>query len=221
MSDYSVFTKRENKNVKLSTSQEIENKSEESGVISNFVSKIKGYVKLSSTDEEASKKAAEENLGFCGRMKKSMIDCVEVEKSYKNFIIILAVGLALIFLSLMFIPIAWLKPEKFVSLFALGCLVTLISFIFIYGTVEYFRMLFSKERFLFTLLFLSSIFVGLYFAFTGTNYFISVICSVIQIITLIVFTLSFIPGGRTGISFLGSMLMSPVYGIWNRIKGSS
>ena len=40
-------------------------------------------------------------------------------------------------------------------------------------------------------------------------------------ITLVIFILSFIPGGRTGISFIISMLVSPLKSLLNKIKGGT
>jgi hypothetical protein len=210
--DHSIFTKRTDQNVKLSTDNENEN------VISGLFDKVKGYVKLSSSDQENIK---EENVGFLTKLKNKIKNACEVEKSYSLFFIILFVGLGLIMLSLVFLPVVWISPKKFVSLFSLGSLITIISFVFIYGTSGYLEMLFSKSRFLFSTLFFLSIFIGIYFAFTDSYYIISLICAVLQFITVIVFVLSFIPGGGYGISFIKSMMLSPVYSLWNRLKGAS
>lgn len=78
--------------------------------------------------------------------------------------------------------------------------------------------LFEKNRFPFTILFLLSIILGLYFSISG-NYFISIMLAGFQLITLIVFTLTFIPGGSSGISFIGNMLLAPVKGLWAKIRG--
>jgi hypothetical protein len=216
-SDYNIFTKKlGNSNVKMSTENEPETGS---NGYSNFITKLKGYAKLNTNDEEANVQA--ENTGFIGKIKNCLKNTFEVEKSYKLFFIILSVGLGLIFLSLVFLPLVWITPQKFVSLFSLGSLVTISSFVFVYGTSAYLEMLFSKQRALFTILFLVSIFLGIYFAFNQTYYIISLICAVIQLITLIIFTLSFIPGGSMGISFITNILLAPVNSLWNKIKGSS
>jgi hypothetical protein len=218
-SDHSIFAKRGGQNVKMSTESEI-GKSE-GGAVSGIFNKIKGYVNLSSNDEEANLKA-EENLPFIERTKKKVLRAIEVEKSYSLFFTFIAVGLGLIFLSLVFLPMAVVSPQKFVSLFSLGSLVTLISFIFIYGTSAYLEMLFTKSRAVFSILFIISIFLGMYFCFFNqTYYIISLICAIVQLITLIIFTLSFIPGGSMGISFITSMLMSPVNSFLSKFTGGS
>jgi hypothetical protein len=219
-SDHSIFAKRSNQTVKLSTDTLPENQSE--GTISGFMTKIKGYVNLSSTDEEANIIKQNENLGFIDKVKLNLKGAFEVEKSYTLFFVFIAVGIGLIFLSLVFLPIAWISPQKFVSLFSLGSLVTLISFVFIYGTSSYLEMLFTKSRAVFSILFILSIFLGIYFCFfNSTYYLVSLICAIVQLITLIIFTLSFIPGGRMGISFITSTLMSPVNSIMSKITGGN
>lgn len=131
---------------------------------------------------------------------------LEVEKSYTAFFIVLGFGAFILFLSMMFLPLVLFRPQKFVSLFSLGSLLTILSFIFIYGTKEYFKMLFNSSRALLSSLYFVSIFVGIYFSFTDTWMFISHICAVVQLFTLITFVLSFLPGGNAGINFMWSTL---------------
>lgn len=135
---------------------------------------------------------------------------IEVEKSYTAFFIVLGFGAFILFLSLMFLPIAVIKPQKFVSLFSLGSLLSILSFIFIYGTKEYFKMLFNSNRAILSSLYFASLFVGIYFSFMDTWMIISHFCAIIQLITLVTFVLSFLPGGNTGISFIWSTLKSLV-----------
>jgi hypothetical protein len=128
------------------------------------------------------------------------------------------IGLGMLCLSLMFLPVVIISPSKFCTCFSIGSTIILSSFIFVYGTKAYMEKLFEKNRFPFTILFLLSIILGLYFSISG-NYFISIMLAGFQLITLIVFTLTFIPGGSSGISFIGQMLLSPIKGLWAKIRG--
>ena len=141
-------------------------------------------------------------------LKEKIIAFFEVEKSYTSFFIVLAFGFVILFFSLMFLPFVLLSPQKFVSLFSIGSFLILSSFIFIYGTKDYLNMLFNSSRTLLTCLYLASIIVGIYFSFVNSWMFVSHICAVLQLITLITFTLSFIPGGNMGISFMWNMFKS-------------
>jgi hypothetical protein len=162
---------------------------------------------------------AGDNTSMLQKIKMNVQTSIEVEPSYKTFFLVLSVGLVVIFFSLMFLPMIALYPQKFLSLFSLGSIIVLASFIFVYGTVEYLKMLFSRERVAFTLVYLCSIGVGLYFAYFKNYYIFSLICACIQMITMIVFTLTFIPGGKSGIGFIMSMLSAPLKGVFNKMLG--
>jgi len=170
-----------------------DNKTEEEGYVNAKITKCKEIVL----------RKVEENL--------------EVEKSYKTFMIMIFIGLTMLCISLMFLPVIIISPSKFVMCFSLGSSIILSSFIFVYGTRAYVEKLFAKNRFFFSILFLCSIILGLYFSISG-NYLISILLAAFQLVTLIVFTLTFLPGGAHGISFIGGLLMSPVKGLWSRIS---
>ena len=180
----------------------IENKTESKNSYSSFINKIKNVVKISSTNDKIE---IENNNSLINKISK----CFEVEKSYTNFFILLFIGLGLIGFSFFFLPMAILAPKKFVSLFSLGCIVTITSFIFYYGTYDFLLMLFKKDRRLITIGFLLSIGIGVYFSFNPTYYIISLICTGIQMIVMIMFILSFIPGGKSGINLIISIITSP------------
>ena len=164
---------------------------------------------------------ASENSGMLNKLKNNVKETFEVEKSYKYFFIFIIVGIGLIFLSLLFLPAVVFFPQKFVGLFSLGSLIVLSSFIFIYGTGGYLELLFSRSRITFTIMYIASICVGIYFSFIKNYYIISLISALIQMVTLIIFTLSFIPGGQTGINFMFGLLKSPFSALWLKIRGGS
>ena len=164
---------------------------------------------------------ATENSGMLDKLKNNVKNTFEVEKSYKTFFIFIFIGLGLIFLSMIFLPAIVLAPQKFVGLFSLGSIIILLSFIFIYGTSGYLELLFSASRVTFTLMFLASLLVSFYFSFIKSNYIVSLICALVQMVTLIIFTLSFIPGGQMGISFIIELIKSPFISLWMKIKGGS
>ena len=126
-------------NLDLDIESGVENKDEKKGIYSNFVNKIKNVVKISSSNDQIK---IEEKNTIINKISK----CFEVEKSYTNFFILLFIGLGLIGFSFFFLPMAILAPKKFVSLFSLGCIVTITSFIFYYGTYDFLLMLFRKDR---------------------------------------------------------------------------
>lgn len=139
---------------------------------------------------------------------EKIMSYIEVETSYTTFLIVLGLGFFVLFMSLFFLPTIILNPQKFVSLFSLGSFIIISSFIFIHGTKAYFEMLFNEDRRIYTISYFLSIFVGMYFSNFTTIFFVSHLCSMLQLLIMIFFILSFIPGGQTGISFIISMIKS-------------
>ena len=147
------------------------------------------------------------------KMAHAIIRKIEVEKNTTAFISLLGIGCFLICLSLLMLPLIITSPAKFSMCFGLGSVLVLISFLFYHGTKNYIMKLFEKKRFVITILFICSIFLGLIFSI-GKHYFISLLCSLFQLISLILFILTFIPGGKYGIRCIKNRLSSPFMNIF-------
>ncbi len=141
-------------------------------------------------------------------VKEKLIRLFEVEISYTYFIVTFAIGFLVLFISLFFLPYAIIKPQKFVSLFSLGSVIIVSSFIFLNGTRNFISKLFDSGRKVFTILFLVSIFVGIYFSYNETYIIISHLCALFHLLSLVSFVLIFIPGGYLGINFLWGSVKS-------------
>ena len=100
--------------------------------------------------------------------------------------------------------------------FAFGCTLVLISFLFYHGTKNYILKLFDKKRFTITILFICSILVGIIFSI-GKHYFISLLCSLFQLVSLVLFVLTFIPGGKNGITCIKRQVTSPFVKIFMKM----
>ncbi len=159
---------------------------------------------------------AGDNSNLLGKITSNITNTFEVQTNYKAFFIVLAVGIIFLIFSLMSLPFMILFPQKFLSLFSIGSIVTLSSFIFIYGTVKYLKMLFEKSRLPYTIAYIVSLFLGFYFAFIKEYFLYSIICAVVQMITLVIFSLSFVPGGNTGITFILELLVKPIKKLFNK-----
>jgi hypothetical protein len=144
-----------------------------------------------------------------GKIKNNFQEVIEVKTSYKSFFIVFFIGLFFILLSMLFLPLIAFSPQKFLSLFSLGSLIIILSFIFMYGTTEYFNMLFKRERLIYSFVYFLALTLGIYSAYVKDSYILSLVSVALQFITVIIFCLSFIPGGSTGISFILSILKSP------------
>ena len=166
-------------------------------------------IKISSSNEISEKT-------YKDKIKDYLIDKIEIEKSIIIFLALFGSGILLLFLSFIFIPTIIISPAKFSLCFSLGSLLFLTSFLFWYGTKKYFEKIFSKERFWISILFVVSIFIGCGFAL-GKHYLISLICSVFQLVNLVLFILTFLPGGKLGINCIKNIIKSPFSGIWTRM----
>jgi len=160
---------------------------------------------------------ANDQTSMINKVKNNITSTIEVETNYTIFFIIFAVGLLFLIFSFLFLPMVILLPQKFVALFSIGSIILLSSFIFIYGTSKYLGMLFEGKRWIYTVIYLFSIAVGFYYSFYNSNYFFCLISAVVQVILLIIFVLSFIPGGESGISFILNGLKFMVSGLWSKL----
>ncbi len=160
---------------------------------------------------------ANDQTSMITSVKNNIKNSIEVEKNYTSFFIIFAVGLIFLMISFIFLPMIILFPQKFVSLFSIGSIIILFSFVFVYGTINYIGMLFEGKRSIYTFIYLASISFGFYFSFFNSNYLFCLISAVIQVIMLMIFVLSFIPGGESGISFIIEGIKLIFIGMWRKV----
>ena len=150
------------------------------------------------------------------KLAATIIAKVEVQRNYTVFLSLLGLGSLLLCFSIFMIPFIITSPSKFSMCFAFGCTLVLISFLFYHGTKNYVLKLFDKKRFTISLLFVCSILVGIIFSI-GKHYFISLLCSLFQLVSLVLFVLTFIPGGKNGINCIKRQISSPFVKIFMRM----
>ena len=150
------------------------------------------------------------------KMANAIIKKVEVEKNMTIFMSLLSIGCFLLCISIFLVPLIITAPSKFSMCFGLGSVLILISFLFYHGTKNYIIKLFEKKRFVITILFICSIIFGLIFSI-GKHYFISLLCSLFQLISLILFILTFLPGGKYGINCIKRKMSLPFIKIFSRL----
>ena len=151
------------------------------------------------------------------KFKNYLISNIQVETSYLKFGIVFITGIIIIILSLFFLPLILITPKKFALLFALGTFVSLSSFIFYYGTIQFFELLFNKDRVCFTVVYLTGFFGCLFFpTFFGKNYFIILAFSGLEMISTLFFILTFLPGGYSSIRMFTNLFLSQIKRIFNQ-----
>ena len=159
---------------------------------------------LSSKEENEVKK--EESCR--DKLANKIIEKLEVERSIGIFSVLICIGIGLIILSFFLLPIVLVSPKKFSFCFAVGSIFVLISFLFLVGTKNYVSKIMDNKRIFISVSFILSIFIGIGFSL-GNHYFISLICSGVQLISMVMLVLTFIPGGRAGIDCIKKTLSSP------------
>lgn len=138
-------------------------------------------------------------------------------RSLMYFGVFIASGVFFIFLAFtIFLPVMVLKPQKFAICFTIGCAFIVGAFFALKGPKDQLSHMISKERLPFTLGFVGSMAGTIYVSMVLHSYILSVLFSVIQVLALAYYVLSYFPGGSAGVKFLSSTLLSSVVRCFGR-----
>ncbi|KAG2232717.1 hypothetical protein INT48_000074 [Thamnidium elegans] len=159
-----------------------------SNAFSNVSSSVQGYIPLGGNTEE------EEDPWY------------QLSRRVMAFALCLALGVGCFALSFFFLP---LFPGKFAATFTLGSILILVSVALLRGPLSHLQHMMTKERIPFTVSYVGSMAMTLYAAI-GT--FLTIFFAIIQIIALLWYVGSYIPGGistlRYGTSYIGGRVVS-------------
>lgn len=122
-----------------------------------------------------------------------------------GFMTSLVFGMICFGLAVSFLPMLLINPRKFSLLFSLGSAFTLSSFSFLWGPYNHLVHLLSRERLPFTSIYVSSLILTLYFAMGLQSAILTPIAACAQVVALVWFVVSYIPGGQTGLRFMTKM----------------
>ncbi|KAK7681755.1 hypothetical protein QCA50_015102 [Cerrena zonata] len=111
------------------------------------------------------------------------------------------------FVAFITLPLLAIKPAKFALAFSLGSLLVMFGFSVLIGPINHLKHLISKERLPFSLTYLASLGLTLYFALGAHSYFGSLIGAIVQVIALVSYVLAYFPGGTQTLRFGGSMAL--------------
>jgi len=131
---------------------------------------------------------------------------------YVAFSICVAAALVLTFIAFIHLPMSVLFPGKFVLPLCLANLFLFTSFGFLHGFASYGRHLISKDRWPFTAFFFGSTFATLYVAYAIHFYPLTLIFAVLQGVSTFAYVVSYVPGGASGLAFVGSSIRSRITG---------
>lgn len=152
-------------------------------------------------DEEALISDSENEKSWFNNAKKDYLPTLSKKQRIFGFVTCLGLGLFFFSFATVYIPVIVIKARKFALMFSLGSLFTLGSFSFLWGPCNHLQHLFSKERLPFTSVYLGTLIATLYFALSLQSYPLTSIAAVGQVVALLWFVVSYIPGGQTGMKF--------------------
>ncbi|KAB1215031.1 Protein transport protein SFT2 [Morella rubra] len=148
---------------------------------------------------------------------QSATSTVPSGKALMYFGLLLASGVFFVFIAFtMFLPVMVLMPQKFAICFTLGCCFIIGSFFALRGPSNQLAHMSTKERLPLTLGFIGSMVATIYVSMVLHSYILSVLFSVIQVIALLYYAISYFPGGSAGMKFLSSALTSSVMRCFGR-----
>lgn len=172
--------------------------------LSNYVKVLNGYSPLPTREEDVSsgwfqKQPENDCCPALSRMQRIMA-----------FVVCIGLGLTFFSLSALYAPMLLFKARKFSLLFTLGSLFMMFSFGFLWGPMNHLKHLFSRERLVFTSSYFGTLIGTLYCAMIAQSTPLTVLFAVLQVIALLWFLFSYIPGGHTGLRFFTQLCSSSV-----------
>ncbi|KAJ9574103.1 hypothetical protein L9F63_008517 [Diploptera punctata] len=162
----------------------------------------KWFSKSGNNDESSTGLLTEAQKDYCPSLSKFSLII--------GFCTCIMMGLFCFVLAAMYTPVLLLKARKFALLYTMGSLFTICSFSFLWGPMNHLRHLFSRERLPFTVAYFGTLFGTLYFALSVQSTPLTVLFAVGQIMALLWFLISYIPGGQTGLQFFTRLFSSAV-----------
>lgn len=160
---------------------------------SNISNSVQGYMPLGGNVEE------EEDPWYqLSRVERVMA-----------FALCFALGIGCFVLSFFFIPLFF---GKFAATFTLGSVLILVSIALLRGPLAHMKHMLSRERLPFTISYVGSMALTLYSALGLRKSLLTIIFAIIQIVALLWYVGSYIPGGiatlRYGTSYIGGRVVS-------------
>ena len=144
-------------------------------------------------------------------------------ENYQNLqvgLLMMLTGGFFLFLSTFFIPLLPIRPSKFVCLNAFGniCIVTSI---FLIRGLKYIKFFMKKDKAIFSLAYVASLGGEIYFAFLHSSYLMSIICFLVNVISLTYLLFSFFRNGTAMLNMVFKGLFTCLKSVINKLLGRS
>lgn len=131
--------------------------------------------------------------------------------------------LSVVFFTLGFtvgLPLIAVRPRKFALCFTCGSLTFMGSFAILRGPHAHFSGMFASDRLPFTIIYIGSMLATMYFTFKShglSGYMMVVASSAFQLLSLVWYLITFLPGGAQGMKILTSAIITmlkPIIGTY-------
>ena len=137
----------------------------------------------------------------------SLTERLRISPNIRLFLLCLLICGFNFFLCVMSFPMIFISPSRILGYLSFGNILLILSLLFYYGSNKFFGFLRDHKRFKITLIHILLIICGLFFPmFQG--YILSFILDWVLIITTVMFILTIIPGGQSGINAIQGSLLS-------------
>lgn len=146
--------------------------------------------------------------------KSTVDELSNTKERFTTFAILAICGTVCMILAFTFLPIVIISPHKFALLFTMGSALMLASFSFLRGHMAFFSHLASVSRLPFSLCYGLSLVGTLYCSLVMNSYVLTLVFSIVQVVALCYFLVSYIPGGTSALSFVGTMVGSSVKSVF-------
>ncbi|CRG94939.1 protein transport protein SFT2, putative [Plasmodium gallinaceum] len=143
--------------------------------------------------------------------------------SYKNFplfCVLFGVSVLFMILSFLTLPMIVIAPRQFGFFFTLSSISFVSSLAFLKGFSSLYFHLLEKKRLPFTTAYILSLVSTLYFTVISPLYLLALITSIVQVLALISFIVSYIPGGSEAIKMLINALYSYIKKLFRKNNSS-
>jgi len=128
-----------------------------------------------------------------------------------EFVIFCALGVFLIGMSANGIPLMMLAPQNFAVPFSLGTLFFFFSLQFLVGFKKFWISLLSVRRMPWFLVYVSSAVGTLFAAVSLVSFVLTALLAIVQLVSIVYFFASFVPGGQKLLNYLGARSAKATY----------
>lgn len=142
-------------------------------------------------------------LSSAGSSLGGMGDLMRSPAKLFQFAGIFMFGLFLISLSLSFLPLLPIQPQKFSLLSALGSLTVLGSVAWLKGPTAFVSVMLQRDKLPFSILYVVGLVGSLWATLIARSYIFTAVFSFMQVVGLLYYLASFLPGGKAVLNFFG------------------